>query len=159
MTISPASQSRRRRSRSRGGETRALLNDAEGKARPRGITFLALYYAVVGIGLVALTVVGIYVWRTIPRALEAFSDNPEPLVGIAVIVGSVHGSAAWGLWNLRRWSIVLVVGLCALGVVFGLFTLPLGFASVMLNLTTFWYVTHHRTRKAFIASPLRPRLE
>lgn len=114
-----------------------------------------MYYAVVSLGLVAVTVLAIYFFHTIPRALERFQSNPEILVGIALVVGGIHGLAAWGLWNLLGWSRLLVIGLSLAGVVFGLFTIPLGFVSVMLNIGTFWYVTHHRVRAAF-AKAARP---
>jgi len=117
--------------------------------RPRGITYLAVYYAAVGVGLVVVTLWAIYVWRFIPVALEWFLEHIEALVAIAVAVGALHVVTAWGLWNLHWWSRLLVVILSFAGIVLGLFTLPLGFASVMLNLLTFWYVTHYRVREAF----------
>ena len=121
--------------------------------RPRGITYLVAYYALVGVGIVALAIWAVYFWRQIPEALEAFRYQPEALVAIAVVVGGVHGWTAWGLWNLRAWARLFVIVLSIAGVVFGLFTLPLGFASIMLNLGTFWYVTHHRIRAAFARTP------
>lgn len=120
--------------------------------RPRGITYLAVYYTAVGAGIVASTLLAVYFFRTIPIALEAFQRNPEILVAIALSVGALHGSTAWGLWNLRSWSVPLVVGLSFAGIVFGLLTLPLGFASVLLNILTFWYVTHERIRASFARS-------
>jgi hypothetical protein len=121
-------------------------------SRPRGITFLAVYYAAVAVGLVVVTLVAIYGLGTIPRALAWFVYFPEALVGIAVGVGLVHVATAWGLWNLRSWARFLVVGLSFTGVVIGFFTFPLGFASVMLNLVTLWYITHYRVRDAFARS-------
>jgi hypothetical protein len=113
------------------------------------VTYLAFYYAIVGAGIVAVTLVAIYGFQKIPVVLEYFQPFPEVLVAIALAVGAVHEFAAWGLWNLRWWARPLVVGLSMAGIVFGLFTLPLGFASVMLNLATFWYLTHRRVREAF----------
>jgi len=129
---------------------------AVSRGRPRGITYLALYCAAIGVGVVPVTLWAVYVPpRVIPRVLAAFQNNPEALVGVALVVAVLFGLTAWGLWNLHGWSRLLIVGLSFVGIVFGLFTLPLGFASVMLNLGTFWYVTHHRVREAF-AKPPRP---
>jgi uncharacterized membrane protein (DUF2068 family) len=114
-----------------------------------------VYYAVVGVGIAAIAVLAVYGFGVIPVALRAFQSNPEVLVGIALVVGGIHLTAAYGLWGLRGWSRLLVVALSLAGVVFGIFTIPLGFASVMLNIVTFWYMTHHRVREVF-ATASRP---
>lgn len=127
--------------------------------RPRGITLLVAYYGLVGVGIVAVTVWALYVRRQIPVALEGFRYQPEALLGIALLAGGLHAGTAWGLWTLRPWSRLLVIGLSIVGIVVGLFTLPLGFVSSMLNIGTFWYITHDRVRLAFAkASRPKPRL-
>jgi len=116
-----------------------------------------VYYAIVGVGIPAIAIWAVYVWRHLPQALiPSFQNNTEALVVIALVVGGVHVTAAWGLWGLRGWSRLLVVALSLAGVVFGIFTIPLGFASVMLNIVTFWYMTHHRVREVFATASHRP---
>lgn len=118
--------------------------------RPRGVTLLTVWSVVVGIAITVLAVVAVYGFRTIPEAFSAFVYVPEALVAIALGVSAVNLVIAYGLWNLRPWARLLAIGFAAVSLVFGMFTLPLGFASVLFSLATGWYLSEHRVRAAFI---------
>ncbi len=123
--------------------------------RPRGVTLLTVWSFVVGISVAVLAVVAVYVFHKIPEALGAlldgvFLDAPEALVAIAFGVTALNLLIAYGLWNLRPWARLLAIGFAAVSLVFGMFTLPLGFASVLFSLATGWYLSEHRVRAAFL---------
>lgn len=118
--------------------------------RPKGVTLLSVWSVIVGLSIAVLAVVAVYGIRTIPEALAAFLDAPEALVAIAFGVTGVHLVMAYGLWNLRPWARVFAIGFAAVGILFGMFTLPLGFASVLYSLATVWYLSEQRVRAAFV---------
>jgi len=117
--------------------------------RPRGVTYLGVWYVIVGITLVAVTAYAIYVAHTIPLIFEAFQYDPTPLLLIAVGVAGAHFVAAFGLWTLRWWARWMVLGFSAFEIALGMFSLPFGFVAVLLNLVTVWYVSERRVREAF----------
>ncbi len=117
--------------------------------RPLGVALLALWAVVVGVGVTALAVYAVYGIRTIPEGLAAFQRNPEALVGIAAAVSTVNFVMAAGLWTLRPWARPLAIGFSVLALVVGMFTLPVGLASVLLSAASVWYLNDHRTRAVF----------
>lgn len=119
------------------------------RARPRGITILGVYYVVVGVGILAGALFAVFVLRPIPDLILRIAANPDVFIGAAAILAVIHWTTAWGLWTLRPWSRMSVVGLSLLGMGAGMLALPLGAISVLMNIATFWYVTSRRVRVAF----------
>jgi len=117
--------------------------------RPKGVTILSVWSVIVGIGVSVSAVVAVYGLHVIPVALEAFVDVPDLLVAIALGITAVHFLMAYGLWNLRPWARVLAIAFAAVSLVFGLFTLPVGFASVLFGLATVSYLSENRVRNVF----------
>ncbi len=126
-----------------------------GATRPRGITILGVYYVLVGVGFVAGSLFIVFVLRPVPEPILRFAANPDVFIAAATILAGIHWSTAWGLWTLRPWSRMSVVGLSLFGMAAGMLALPLGAVSVLMNIATFWYVTSRRVRVAF-AKPSPP---
>lgn len=127
-----------------------MKENAGTRDRPKGVTLLALWSVILGVSVTVLAVIAVYWFHRIPDALEAFLDVPEALVAIAVAVSAVNLVIAYGLWTLRPWARLLAIGFAVVSLVFGMFTLPLGFASVLFSLATVWYLSEHRVRGAFL---------
>lgn len=119
------------------------------RERPRGVTLLAIYFALAGAGIVAVTAYAIYVLRTIPRALGDFVYFPEVLLVIAALVAAVHALASYGLWTLRPWARFLAIAFALLGIAIGMLALPLGVIAVVVNVGNVWYLRDPRVAGLF----------
>lgn len=124
--------------------------------RPRGVTLLAGASVIVGLGLLILAFTAIYVLRLLPQALAIFVEFPEGLLGLAAAVAAIQFLIAYGLWTLRPWARLGVIGFSIVGLAIGMLTLPFGFAAVLLNTANVWYLTEPRVRAAFRAGTRSP---
>ena len=117
--------------------------------RPPGVTLLAVWSVVVGVGVLVLAVYAVYVIALIPRALAAFVGAPWALVVLAGLVALLEFVTALGLWTLRRWAWPLAVGFSIAGIVLAGFTLPYGLVSAAFGVASTWYLAGRPVREAF----------
>lgn len=121
------------------------------------MTYLAASYVIVGLTILGLTYAAVSVVGVIPRALVAFAAFPEALLGLALLLSVVHFLIAYGLWTLRSWARIAVIGFSIIGFGIGMLTLPLGVAAMVLNTVNVSYLTGPRVRAAFDARAKRRR--
>jgi len=120
--------------------------------RPLGITILAV-----------LEVIGGLIWlgsaATIFAAAGAASLIPffGLLAGgvlviiavVAVILGLISFALAWGLWTGARWAWGAAIVLSILGIILGLFTLPGGVITILINIAIIYYLTRPHVKAYF----------
>ena len=127
----------------------SFLSSAVQRPRPLGIALLTLWSLVVGVALTVLAMYAVYGIRRIPAVLAAFQSAPDALVGLAVATSVAYVVMAYGLWTLRPWGRWLAIAFAIVGLVFGFFTLPIGFLGVAVSLGSVWYLTSYQTRALF----------
>jgi hypothetical protein len=130
-------------------------------ARPRGITglsvFLALGCLIALTSAVSLLFPGSFLepmWRLNPRARTAFSFMGVWAPVLLIVVSSACGTAAWGLWQGRRWGHRLAVGIFAFNllgdtanVVLG--TEPRAIVGIPITALLLFYLFRPRVRRYF----------
>lgn len=122
------------------------------KARPDGITIIALWYFVLGAGALFGSCV-----TAIPMGLVSVSDMPTGGrllaslvlgvgVTVALVLGFVFAAVGWGLWNLAPWARIAALALALLHLPF----FPVGTA---IGIGTLWFLGTHDDAKAAFDAP------
>jgi hypothetical protein len=131
------------------------LAAAESRARPTGVTIIAILAGISGV----LQILGGMVLLMGSGAL-GIMFNSAALGGLAAVVGAIGLALgvlllafAWGAWGLRPWAWTLGVVLEAVAIVLGIFNLingdggaliPIAFAALIT-----WYLFQPDVRRAF----------
>jgi hypothetical protein len=90
--------------------------------RPLGITIAAIIVFLLGVGSIAVGLLGVGVFKI--SGVDATTvANASALGMTAIIIGAVQIFLAWALWTLKGWAWLLTVILQGINVVVGIATI------------------------------------
>lgn len=85
--------------------------------RPRGVTVLAILWAIGGIIEIVFGATMSFVLPLLPRAGEMGKAMSGYITAIYVVFGVIGLIVAYGLWTLKNWARMLAIVLSILGII------------------------------------------
>lgn len=114
-----------------------------GIVRPTGVTILAVLEFLGGI-------LGILGGLVLLGAEEAFGEGIFAVFSIwAFIAGFIALAVGYGLWNLLKWGYQAAMILAILGIISGLFSLPSGILSIVIDGIIIYYLIQPEIKDVF----------
>ena len=127
--------------------------------RPLGVSILAVLSIIGGIieifgGIVMWAMGGFFLMflqgeagnmtgmEGAPLAMLGFLQGLLAVISIVVIIFGIIGIIiGLGLWNGKEWARILTIVFSALGILWGILTLPVGIISIIIGVIVIWYLT------------------
>jgi len=84
--------------------------------RPKGVTVLAILWAIGGVVEILFGVTMSFVSPFLPRMGGMEKAMGSYITAIYVVFGVIGLIVAYGLWTLKNWARILAIALCILGI-------------------------------------------
>lgn len=129
------------------------------RERPFGVTVLAILEIIgglilMGTGIIFFGAAGMV--GVVPFAGWAFAWMFIAVAIVLVILGLFAFVIAYGLWTGKGWAWTLALVLSIIGIIIGIFSLPGGIITIIINAIIIYYLTRPHVKAFFGKAPPPP---